>query len=71
MKKKINTMGKLSLKKELTKAELKQIAGGVGYTQTYCSGGWAGPFPTSGSSQIGCQPAYCSATGHGTFLYCA
>ena len=62
---------KLNLGKELSKAEMKQIAGGSGYTQTYCSGGWAGPFPTSGSSQIGCQPAYCSATGHGTFLYCA
>jgi len=61
---------KLSLKNELSKNELKNIRGGTGY-QTYCSGGWAGPFPVAGSSQIGCQPGYCSATGHGTFLYCA
>jgi hypothetical protein len=61
---------KLKLGKELSKAEMKQIAGGVGYTQTYCSGGPDGPFPTSGSSQIGCQPGYCSAAGHGSFLYC-
>jgi len=71
MKKKINMTGKLSLKKELSKAELKQIAGGVGYTQTYCSGGGSGPFPVPGSTPIGCQPAYCAAAGHGTFLYCA
>ncbi|MHA4808599.1 hypothetical protein ACX0G9_10865 [Flavitalea flava] len=53
--------------------------GGGGTTpsgaQTYCSGGGSGPFPTCGpygcSSQIGCQPAYCPAAGHGSFLYCA
>jgi hypothetical protein len=63
---------KLSLGKELSKVEMKQITGGlVGYTQTYCSGGPSGPFPTSGSTNIGCQPGYCAATGHGSFLYCA
>jgi len=45
-------------------------------SQTYCDGnGPAGPFPTCNmygcSSQIGCQPGYCSATAHGSFLYCA
>jgi hypothetical protein len=71
MKKQFTPTGKLSLKNELTKSELKQVLGGYTGSQTYCSGGWAGPFPAPGSSQIGCQEGYCSATGHGTFLYCA
>ncbi|HVW97823.1 MAG TPA: bacteriocin [Mucilaginibacter sp.] len=71
MKKQLKSMGKLSLQKELTKSELKQIVGGYSGTQTYCSGGGSGPFPVAGSTPIGCQPAYCSAAGHGTFLYCA
>ena len=61
MKKEKRSMGKLSLEKELTKNELKQITGGVsGYTS--CTGG---------IYQIGCAPAYCSAAGHGTFLGCS
>jgi len=71
MKKNIKPMGKLSLKKELSKAEMKQVAGGL-TVQTYCDGnGWAGPFPVAGSTPIGCQPAYCQAAHHGNFLYCA
>lgn len=60
MKKK-KSIGKLSLKNELTKNELKQVTGGVnGYTS--CS---------DGIYQIGCAPAYCSAAGHGSFLGCS
>ena len=71
-----NPVGKLSLKKELTKNELKQITGGVSLLQqTYCSGPdaqypYATAFPT-GQQPIGCAPAYCLAAGHGSFLYCA
>jgi bacteriocin-like protein len=60
MKKEEKSFRKLSLKKELTKKELKQITGGAsGYTS--CTGG---------TYQIGCAPAYCSAAGHGTFQGC-
>jgi len=71
MKKQLKPMGKLSLKNELSRSELKMISGGYSGSQTYCSGGPSGPFPTSGSSQIGCQPGYCPGAGHGSFLYCA
>lgn len=74
MKKQLNQIGALSLGKELQKNELKQIKGGVGTTQTYCDGnnnGFYNPFPVAGSTPIGCQPIYCSAAGHGSFLYCA
>lgn len=71
MKKQSKNASVFDLEKELSRSELKQIVGGSSGYQTYCSGGPSGPFPTSGSTQIGCQPAYCSATGHGTFLYCA
>ncbi|HEY8930138.1 MAG TPA: bacteriocin [Mucilaginibacter sp.] len=70
MKKQPKPAGKLSLKTELSRKELKQITGGA-LQQTYCDGhGGAGPFP-NGQQPIGCQPAYCSAAGHGAFLYCA
>jgi bacteriocin-like protein len=69
MKKQLNFEGKLSLKNELSKNDLKKVTGGT--QQTYCSGGPSGPFPVSGSTPIGCAPNYCSATGHGSFLYCA
>lgn len=62
--------GKLSLKNELTKKELKQVTGGT-LQQTYCDcHGPSGPFPT-GQPPIGCAPGYCPAAGHGAFLYCA
>lgn len=52
--------GKLSLKGELTKKEMKQITGGLsGYTN--CTGG---------SYMIGCAPAYCAGAGHGSFVSC-
>jgi bacteriocin-like protein len=61
MKKEKKSLGKLSLKNELTKKELKQVTGGVsGYT--HCS---------DGNYQIGCAPAYCPAAGHGSFLGCS
>jgi bacteriocin-like protein len=70
MKKQTKPVGKLSLKTELSRKELKQITGGA-LQQTYCDGnGSSGPFP-NGQQAIGCQPAYCSAAGHGSFLYCA
>jgi len=70
MKNQLKSIGQLSLKKELSKNELKQVTGGLS-TQTYCDGVGGSPFPVSGSTQIGCQPGYCSAAGHGHFLYCA
>lgn len=63
-------VGKLSLKKELSRNEQKEIKGGAGAIQTYCDGVGGTPFPTPGSTPIGCQPAYCNV-GHGHFLYCA
>jgi len=71
MKKPVKPISKFSLLNELSKSELKQVVGGYSGSQTYCSGVPGTPFPVSGSSQIGCQPAYCSAAGHGSFLYCA
>jgi len=68
MKKSLKPIGQLSLKKELSKNELKQITGGT--LQTYCDGVGGTPFP-NGQQPIGCAPAYCSAAGHGHFLYCA
>jgi bacteriocin-like protein len=60
MKNEKKSAGKLSLKNELTKNELKHITGGLsGYTN--CTGG---------SYLIGCAPAYCSGAGHGTFISC-
>jgi len=73
MKNLSKSIGKLSLKKELTKNEMKQVTGGL-TVQTYCDGnnhGFYNPFPVPGSTPIGCQPAYCQAAGHGNFLYCA
>lgn len=64
-------IGRLSLKKELTKNEMKQVTGGL-TQQTYCDGaGSGGPFPVAGSMVIGCQPGYCYPAHHGNFLYCA
>jgi len=66
-------IGKLSLKKELTKSEMKQVTGGL-TLQTYCDGndnGFYNPFPVPGSMVIGCMPAYCYPAHHGNFLYCA
>jgi bacteriocin-like protein len=67
MKNQFKPVGKLSLKTELSKNEMKQVLGGYSGNQTYCSDGW----PTPGSTPIGCQPAYCAGAHHGTFLYCA
>jgi len=64
-------VAKLSLKKELSRNEQKEIRGGVSTTQTYCDGVGGSAFPVGGSTAIGCQPAYCRAAGHGNFLYCA
>ena len=64
-------VGKLSLKKELSRNEQKEIRGGASSTQTYCDGVGGSPFPVFGSTPIGCQPAYCKAAGHGNYLYCA
>ena len=63
---------RLNLNRELTRGEMKQIAGGS-TQQTYCDGhGSAGPFPVAGSTPIGCQPGYCGGIYfHGSFLYCA
>jgi hypothetical protein len=73
MSEKLKKIGTLSLAKELSRNEQKKIMGGT-CLQTFCSGGSAGPFPTTGpfgrSSCIGCTPGYCSPTGHGSFLYC-
>jgi hypothetical protein len=55
-----NTFGKLSLKKELTRSDLKGIKGGTSYT--CCSDGE--------KFNIGCSPAYCPATGRGTGYCC-
>ncbi|HJP63988.1 MAG TPA: hypothetical protein VJ844_11115 [Mucilaginibacter sp.] len=65
--------GKLCLKNELTKSEMKQITGGL-TVQTYCDGNdrnGYNPFPVAGSMPIGCMPAYCTYAHHGNFLYCA
>jgi len=72
--KKQNPVGRLSLKKELSKNELKQITGGS-TQQTYCSGPdaqypYATAFPV-GQQPIGCAPGYCLGANHGSFLYCA
>lgn len=67
----LKTVGKLSLKKELSRNEQKEIRGGASSTQTYCDGSGGSPFPVFGSTPIGCQPAYCKAAGHGNYLYCA
>ncbi|MFD0794743.1 hypothetical protein ACFQZX_14045 [Mucilaginibacter litoreus] len=67
----LKSTGKLSLKKELSRNEQKEIRGGASGTQTYCDGVGGTPFPNSGSTAIGCQPAYCTSAGHGHFLYCA
>ena len=70
MKKQLNFEGKLSLKNELSKNDLKKVTGGT--QQTYCDGlGSGGPFPVSGSTPIGCAPNYCYPALHGHFLYCA
>jgi bacteriocin-like protein len=69
MKKQLNFEGKLSLKNELSKNDLKKVTGGT--QQTYCDGaGPVGPFPVS-QQPIGCAPGYCYPSGHGHFLYCA
>ena len=67
----LKQVGKLSLKKELSRNEQKEIRGGAGEIQTYCDGVGGTPFPNPGSTAIGCQPGYCSSVGHGHFLYCA
>jgi len=69
MNKQVKTIGKLSLKNELSKSELKAVTGGT-TQQTYCSS-TTNPFPVPGSTPIGCNPGYCQPTGHGNFLYCA
>jgi len=74
MKKELKPIGKFSLRKELSRSELKQVTGGTTLQQTYCtcadSPSGCTPFPVS-QQPIGCAPAYCAAAGHGTFLYCA
>jgi hypothetical protein len=67
----LKPVGKLSLKKELSRNEQKEIRGGASGTQTYCDGVGGTPFPVGGSTAIGCQPAYCRGAGHGNYLYCA
>jgi hypothetical protein len=69
--KNLKPVGKLSLKKELSRNEQKEIKGGAGLVQTYCDGVGGTPFPNPGSTAIGCQPAYCTSASHGKFLYCA
>ena len=69
--KNLKPVGKLSLKKELSRNEQKEIRGGASGTQTYCDGVGGTPFPVGGSTAIGCQPAYCRGAGHGNYLYCA
>ncbi|MFB9843515.1 hypothetical protein [Mucilaginibacter ginsenosidivorans] len=64
---------KLTLKKELSRNEMKQVTGGS-TQQTYCDGydrNGYNPFPVAGSMPIGCMPAYCPNAHHGAFLYCA
>lgn len=67
MKNQLKPIAKFSLKKELSRSELKQITGGSSTIQTYCSDGWN----SAGSAFNGeCLPGYCNGI-HGTFLYCA
>jgi hypothetical protein len=75
MKKELKSIGKFSVKKELSRSELKLVMAGTGTVQTYCTCAGAppdtcNPFPVTGSTAIGCQPLYCAEAGHGTFDFC-
>lgn len=80
MLEKFKKFGMLNLGVELSRNDQKKIMGGGDCCGGYCScsgGGGGTTIPsgsktvcTGGTYQIGCQPAYCAAAYHGTFVTC-